>query len=32
MIGDFLGLYRDNLEAIGKRCIDARNAREASTR
>jgi hypothetical protein len=32
MIGDFLGLHRDNLEAIGKRCIDARNAREASTR
>ena len=32
MIGDFLGLHRDDLEAIGKRCIDARNAREASTR
>jgi hypothetical protein len=32
MIGDFLGLHRDDLEAIGKRFIDARSAREASTR
>jgi hypothetical protein len=28
MIGDFLELHRDELESIGKRCIDARHARD----
>ena len=32
MIGDFLGLHRDDLESVDKRCIDVRSAREASTR
>jgi hypothetical protein len=29
-IGDFLEFHRDDLEALGKRCIDARHTREAS--
>ena len=28
MIGDFLELHRDELELIGRRCIDARHARD----
>ena len=30
MIGDFLELHRDELESIGRRCIDARHARDRS--
>jgi hypothetical protein len=29
-IGDFLELHRDDLEALGQRCIDARHTRESS--
>jgi hypothetical protein len=29
IIGDFLELHRDDLEALGKRCIDARHTRES---
>jgi hypothetical protein len=31
MIGDFLELHRDELESIGRRCIDARHARDKLT-